>query len=927
MLENIKYDIIGVSETRIAGEKMMKLSNGSYYFHYGESKGLRGTGFYIHESITDKVYVVKGISERISLVKLTIGKSTRLTIIQIYAPTMKAEVEEKEEFYELLQDTFEKEREYYNIIMGDFNAKIQAGSKHSFSIGKYSTGEETNSNGELLINIAERNNLKIANTYYQKRKSNKWTWASPDGATKNEIDFFLIDDMRVMQDVGIVKKLKFPSDHRAIQIKLRIPRRSPIKNAVKATKTYIRNASDIENLDEIKKNLNSKIEGLKEREPVQNRYDKLEKIITEINNEAKVKKESNRTEDKLSEKTKEVIRKRNEMISKSNKTIIERIETAEIRKTVAKLIKHDIKEYNEKITKEILEKSWSIKKVKKSLCPGQYLMNSLTNEEGKREYRREELVQVATKFYRKLYESEPREEDEDKETGVDIDDRSNETSSPPILKAEVESVVKNLRDDKATGPDRIKNEILKIFANELSPALTDLFNLIMEEEKIPCQWRIVDLILLHKKGDKSDTRNYRPLSLSSSVSKIFSKVIKNRCYQQLDENQGKEQAGFRKGCSTIDHLFIMNQLIEKANEYKITINILLIDFYKAFDTVNHKFLWKTLERQGLPQKYIRIIKGTYMDSKARVKTDKMGPEFLIRRGVKQGDPLAPNLYNAVLEEIFWELGWEEKGIKINGEWLSNIRFADDTVLISQNKRELQKMVNEFQEKSKQSGQVINTDKTKLISNEDNDEKIVVEGKEIEIVKEAIYLGQTVAIDDRLDKEISRRINQGWKNYWSLRQIYKSNMSIKNKIRVWESCTLPALVYGSQTWAPTNSQLDKMRKTQLAMERSMLKIKRSERMKNRTVREQTVSKDIRYVIKKQKIRYAGHVSRKTNNRWEKILLDWTPYDYKRARGRPRRRWIDEIKSYAGIAWQRDARDRIRWERIGEAYARRWENYKI
>jgi hypothetical protein len=157
---------------------------------------------------------------------------------------------------------------------------------------------------------------------------------------------------------------------------------------------------------------------------------KDEKIILELYKEAKVKKEINKTEDKLSEKTKEIIGKRNEMILKSNKTITERIETTELRKTVAKLIKQDIKEYNEKMTREILDKSWSIKKVKKSLCTGQYLMNSLINKDGTREFRRDEMVQIATDFYKCLYESDLRGEDE--ELDVDLNKRSNNDANPPF---------------------------------------------------------------------------------------------------------------------------------------------------------------------------------------------------------------------------------------------------------------------------------------------------------------------------------------------------------------------------------------------------------------------------------------------------------------------------------------------------------------
>ena len=267
------------------------------------------------------------------------------------------------------------------------------------------------------------------------------------------------------------------------------------------------------------------------------------------------------------------------------------------------------------------------------------------------------------------------------------------------------------------------------------------------------------------------------------------------------------------------------------------------------------------------------------------------------------------------------------GMGTEGDKLNNIRFADDTVLMAQSRKELQEMVNEFQEKSEKSDQIINTNKTKLLSNDPNKEKIHIEEIEIEIVEEAISLGQVIALEDRLDKEISHRIAQGWKNVWSLKYIYKSKLPVKFKSKILDSCTLPALMYGSQTWAPTEAQLDRFRRTQLAMERSLIGIKRRDKIRNKVVREKIANRDIRYMIKKQKLRYAGHISRKGNNGWEQKLLNWTPYGHKRGRGRPKIRWRDEIRNHVGLVWQRDAKDRTHWEMIGEAYAQRWAEYKI
>ncbi len=102
--------------------------------------------------------------------------------------------------------------------------------------------------------------------------------------------------------------------------------------------------------------------------------------------------------------------------------------------------------------------------------------------------------------------------------------------------------------------------------------------------------------------------------------------------------------------------------------------------------------------------------------------------------MKQGDPFSPNIFNSVLEEIFQKLDWEGKGVKINGQWLNNLRFAGDIVLISSNMDELKVMVEQLCKESRKAGLIINLSKTKIMSNGE------ARGLENELVSEYKYLG-------------------------------------------------------------------------------------------------------------------------------------------------------------------------------------------
>ncbi len=152
-----------------------------------------------------------------------------------------------------------------------------------------------------------------------------------------------------------------------------------------------------------------------------------------------------------------------------------------------------------------------------------------------------------------------------------------------------------------------------------------------------------------------------------------------------------------------------------------------------------------------------------MNSEDYIKLDRKGENFSIEKGVKQEDPLSPNIFNSVLEEVFWKMNWEEKGIKINGQWMSNLRFADDIVLINQNADELKLMMMEDLCTCEKVGLKINSSKTKLLSNREN-VSLQVGNNITEQTMEYKYLGQTISWGKRLTKELKIRTSNAWKAF-------------------------------------------------------------------------------------------------------------------------------------------------------------------
>ena len=114
--------------------------------------------------------------------------------------------------------------------------------------------------------------------------------------------------------------------------------------------------------------------------------------------------------------------------------------------------------------------------------------------------------------------------------------------------------LKQLKNNKAAGEDGITSELLKAGGTPVLKVLQRLFNSVLLDGTTPEAWNRSVVVLFFKKGDKTLLKNYRPISLLSHVYKLFSRVITNRLARRFDDFQPPEQAGFRKGYSTIDHI-------------------------------------------------------------------------------------------------------------------------------------------------------------------------------------------------------------------------------------------------------------------------------------------------------------------------------------------------------------------------------------
>ena len=172
-------------------------------------------------------------------------------------------------------------------------------------------------------------------------------------------------------------------------------------------------------------------------------------------------------------------------------------------------------------------------------------------------------------------------------------------------------------------------------------------------------------------------------------------------------------------------------------------------------------------------------------------------------------------------------------------------------------------------------------------------------------------------------EICRRIRAGWNKFTELADVWTSSLDQKIKAQYFNSTVLPAMKYGCETWSLTKAEYNKLAVAERAMERRMLGITLYDRIQNEVIRQRSQVDDIAEQIKRSKLAWAGHVARIRDDRWTSKILSWYPRDKRRPRGRPPRRWKDEINGWIGGLWSRAAMDRAAWRRSVPVEATRCE----
>ena len=410
---------------------------------------------------------------------------------------------------------------------------------------------------------------------------------------------------------------------------------------------------------------------------------------------------------------------------------------------------------------------------------------------------------------------------------VDHGKLPSETLPPGVLKstpvmedfgisvAGILKLLRNLKPGKAAGPDRLKPILLKELSEEIAPIIQVIFERSIQTGKLPAEWCRARVTPIFKKGDKSSAANYRPISLTCILCKMLEHIMASHMVKHLNKHDllYDLQHGFRAKRSCETQLTMLFEHLARNTSAGKQTDLILLDFSKAFDKVNHsKLLWK-LHQYGIRGNALSWILAFLGNRSQTVVLEGEESESVpVTSGIPQGSVLGPILFLVYINDLPEELS-------------SQVRlFADDTAVYltvggSEDEKVLQKDLDRLSVWENQWDMEFNPSKCQVVRVTTAKEVIksvyTLHGQVLEVVTSARYLGVDISSGLTWNSHIDRITG---KANGTLVGYIRRNIKTKNrKVRETAFNTLvrPQLEFAAPVWDPYNKdkrlQLEKIQR--------------------------------------------------------------------------------------------------------------------
>ena len=768
-----------------------------------------------------------------------------------------------------------------------------------------------------LASFCKVNDLVLTNTCFKHHVRNRYTWVSPDGRTRNQVDYIAIDKswLSSILDAKTYPGADGDSGHNLTMAKVCL---KAIRNRKKDTplRLDLRRFADEDVKNsyavETQKRFESLIEHWDENDTPNSNWSKMEEIwldsATGILGEVKKQKKK----PWISEEVMDTAAKKREAKKKGDTT-----EYSRLKREIQRLIRRDknvwlenecaqIDEYDQLgRAKELHNKVKVVKKrpfYANQACINDKNGNTVTDPE-----------KVLDRWHE--YEANLFEKPEN-ERPLSI--HKPEEQEPPPLYDEVEQAAGMLKCGKTPGLDGVPAELIRNSGPASIRVLLKLCTQIWSSLSWPDAWKKQEIVMIHKSGNTKECTNHRTISLLSHASKVLLIIILKRMRAKIEHELPDEQAGFRRGRGTADMLVALQILIEKTLEVDGQAFVVFIDYSKAFDSISQTQLFDILSEIGFPKYLISLLEALYIDQLAVIRWNGNHTNaFNIDKGVRQGCILSPHLFSLYTESVMQEAEIEKMGVRIGGKLISNLRYADDTALCAHSQEEAEQLLSKVNDAGRDRLLKLNVKKTKLlkVGNTTPNATVRVDGEQIDEVEHFKYLGSLKAANGRCEKDIRTRIGMAKKRMLELVTIWKDRgIRQELKVKLVRALVWTVLTYGAEGWTLLKADEKRIQAAEMWIYRRMLRISWKERRTNESVMLQlSTTRQLLGFVLRRKLSYFGHTHREGGCKLVKTVIQGKAPG-KRRRGRPRTSYSNNITKWMGRTMSevtRETQDRGRW----------------
>ena len=272
----------------------------------------------------------------------------------------------------------------------------------------------------------------------------------------------------------------------------------------------------------------------------------------------------------------------------------------------------------------------------------------------------------------------------------------------------------------AHGPDGIGYWALMLAPEQGAIFMSMISKLMLRFKLMPSTWNHSKTILIYKHGSPNEVNNWRPLNIAPCLYRVWSCALANTIQSINRRNRifHPHQKGFISGVDgCMEHSNMINEIIHDANRSRRNLYICSIDLKDAFGSIPHGYILHTLNQMNFPQEIQEIIEDSYCRSEARIYMEgKVSKSFEIKRGVKQGCPVSPLLFNLCLNPLLTEVELAHEGYRLDEDTKITIQaYADDIVLFSETREEMNDILQTVQEFFNYSKLQVNVNKCKMMS--------------------------------------------------------------------------------------------------------------------------------------------------------------------------------------------------------------------